>query len=48
MSKSLNQEVYNSDSSPFNSQVFDLFCSIGGLTYGLKQGWNRSQRRSGY
>ena len=37
MSKSLNQEVYNRDSSPFNAQVFDLFCSIGGLTYGLKR-----------
>ena len=37
MSESLNQEVYNCDSSSFNAQVFDLFCSIGGLTYGLKR-----------
>ena len=37
MSKSLKQAVYNCDSSSFNAQVFDLFCSIGGLTYGLKR-----------
>ena len=29
MNESLNQEVYNCDSSPFNAQVFDnMFCSI--------------------
>ena len=35
MSESLNQEVYNCDSCPFNAQV--LFCRIRGLTYGLKR-----------
>ena len=37
MNKSLNQEVYNCDSSPFNAQVFDMFCCIRGLAYGLKR-----------
>jgi DNA (cytosine-5)-methyltransferase 1 len=37
MKKSLNQATYSCDSSALNVQAFDLFCSIGGLTYGLQQ-----------
>ena len=37
MSDSLNQSVYKCDSSLSDAQVFDLFCSVGGLTYGLKR-----------
>jgi len=37
MNESLNQEVYDCDSSPFSAQVFDMFFSIRGLTYKLKR-----------